>query len=156
MGATSGVQLLIQLERAQHSQAISASCPPPWQPCRYQGVHSDLLHRQIGDYYIASSGASHFPALHQLILDIWLLEIRLGISLECVHIPGVVMIDQGTDGLSQGVWISSFHSLIHEQALLTTVFAPVPFDILLALSYILAQYQDNWFHYNYTLPCWDA
>ena len=46
---------------------------------------------------------SSSPSLMQLIRDIKLLELTLQCSLRVYHVPGKVMIDQGTDGLSRGV-----------------------------------------------------
>jgi hypothetical protein len=62
-------------------------------------------------YWVASSGSSPSPRLHVLIKEIRLLEMELDCCLQVIHVPGVVMIDQGTDGLSRGVWASPFHGL---------------------------------------------
>ena len=54
-------------------------------------------------YYIVSGGSSSSPELQQLIRRLKYLELVLGIRLEVVHIPGLHMIDQRTDGLSRGI-----------------------------------------------------
>ena len=54
-------------------------------------------------HYIGASRSSGIPSLHALITSIRLLEIDLVIHIVVIHIPGVVMIDQVTDGLSQGI-----------------------------------------------------
>ena len=54
-------------------------------------------------YWIAGKGASSSPALHNLIEEIRLLELHLGCHLQVVHVPGYIMITQGTDGLSRGL-----------------------------------------------------
>jgi hypothetical protein len=54
-------------------------------------------------YYIVSGGSSSSPELQRLIRRIKYLELVLGIRLEVVHIPGLHMIDQRTDGLSRGI-----------------------------------------------------
>ena len=110
-------------------------------------------------YYIAASGSSGNHNLHRLITEIRHLEMELGIQLVVIHIPGVVMIDQGTDGLSRGVWMSKLHSFTNEQDMLSAIFAPTSFDpSLLDLIYTAAP--DLWispdaFYYDWRLP-WDA
>ena len=37
------------------------------------------------------------------------------------------MIQQGTNGLSRGIWMSSLHSYIKEKEMLKAIFAPVIF-----------------------------
>jgi hypothetical protein len=61
-------------------------------------------------YYVLTSGSSTFPGLHTLILQIKTLVLQLQCHLVVIHAPGVVMIQQGTDGLSRGVWATSLHS----------------------------------------------
>ena len=78
-------------------------------------------------YHIAASGSSGTPSLHDLISSIRLIEIELDIHLTVIHIPGVVMIQQGTDDLSRGIWISNLHSRMNEREMLAAVFAPVSF-----------------------------
>ncbi|CAJ1966080.1 unnamed protein product [Cylindrotheca closterium] len=43
-----------------------------------------------------------------LIGEIRLLELELDCMLQVVHVPGLVLISQGTDGLSRGVWMTPF------------------------------------------------
>jgi hypothetical protein len=85
-------------------------------------------------YCIAASGSSPSPRLHALIEEIRLLELRLECTLQAVHVPGVVMITQGTDGLSRGVWASPLHDLALQQVLTEAVFAPLAFDASLVHS----------------------
>jgi len=79
-------------------------------------------------YFIVASGASRSPQLHSLILSIKLLEMELGITLVVVHVPGVVMIKQGTDGQSQGVWTTPLHAHLTQTAINAAIFAPMVFD----------------------------
>ena len=72
-------------------------------------------------YYIAASGSSSTPALYELISSIRILEIELDIHLMVIHIPGVVMIDQGTDGLSRGIWMNNLQSLMDEREMLLSL-----------------------------------
>jgi len=60
----------------------------------------------IASYFILASTSSKIADLHELILQIKLLELHLEIRLIVVHVPGTYMITQGTDGLSRGLWIS--------------------------------------------------
>jgi hypothetical protein len=46
------------------------------------------------------------PALHKLVRNIKLLEIQLGCQAKLIHVPGKLMIVQGTNGLTRGMWIS--------------------------------------------------
>lgn len=56
-------------------------------------------------YYVVNNGSSTSPELHRLIRQVKLLEVKLGCRLEPIHVPGILMIDQGTDALSRGLWI---------------------------------------------------
>jgi hypothetical protein len=66
-------------------------------------------------YFAVQGGSSKKPGLQSLVRQIKFLELRLGCLLEVVHVPEVVMIDQGTDDLSRGVWISPQHYHIDPQ-----------------------------------------
>jgi hypothetical protein len=89
-------------------------------------------------YWIGQSGSSPSPVsrLHVLIWQIKCLELELGIQLQVVHVPGVVMIDQGSDALSRGVWVTPFHSTMDQRTITTAVFAPLAPDHNLIISYI--------------------
>jgi hypothetical protein len=87
-------------------------------------------------YWIAQSGSSPSPRLHVLIWQIKCLELELGIQLQVVHVPGVVMIEQGSDALSRGVWVTPFHSTMDQRALTAAVFAPLSPDLSLIASYV--------------------
>jgi hypothetical protein len=56
-------------------------------------------------YFIVQGGSSSSPNLHELIRRIKDLEIKLGCRLEVIHVPGELMIKEGTDDLSRGVWL---------------------------------------------------
>ena len=79
-------------------------------------------------YWICQSGSSTNPDLHALIREIRLLELELDISLQVIHIPGVCMITQGTDGLSRGVWMSPYHHDVNQRVFTAAIFAPLRFD----------------------------
>jgi hypothetical protein len=57
-------------------------------------------------YFIIKGGSSKNSELHRLARSIKILEIELGCRLEPVHVPGVLMIDEGTDGQSRGMWLA--------------------------------------------------
>jgi hypothetical protein len=86
--------------------------------------------------WIAASGSSSSPGLHKLIEEIRLLELELECSLQVIHVPGLIMIDQGTDGLSRGIWMSAPQGLEDSGRLTQAVFEPLRFDRLLVESYI--------------------
>jgi hypothetical protein len=87
-------------------------------------------------YWIASSGLFASEPLHALIESIWIYELRLGCHLQVVHVPGLVMIRQGTDGLSWGIWMSALQGLIDTRRLTQAVFDPLPFDPYLVQEYV--------------------
>jgi hypothetical protein len=87
-------------------------------------------------YWIAASGSSASPHLHALIEDIRLLEMKLGCHLQVIHVPGLVMIQQGTDGLSRGIWMTSLQGLEDSRRLTQAVFDPVPYDPDLVTPYL--------------------
>ena len=64
--------------------------------------------------------------LHALTAQIKLLELEMEIELQVVHVPGKAMIQQGTDGLSRGVWMSELHPCVDQQSLTASIFAPIP------------------------------
>jgi hypothetical protein len=51
-------------------------------------------------YFVMQNGSSASPELHKLVRAAKLLEPQLGCWTEVVHVPGRLMIVQGTDGLS--------------------------------------------------------
>jgi hypothetical protein len=87
-------------------------------------------------YWIAASGSSGSPALHKLIEEIRLLELELGCTLQVIHVPGIIMISQGTDGLSRGIWMSALQGLEDSGRMTQAVFDPLRFDKGLVDSYV--------------------
>ena len=76
-------------------------------------------------YFTVNNGSSTSPTLHKLIVEIKLMELELGCHLVVIHVPGVLMINQGTDGLSRGVWVSPLQERIPTRDLLARIFSPV-------------------------------
>jgi hypothetical protein len=73
-------------------------------------------------YYAVNKGASASTELQKRIVRIKIAELRLGYLLETIHVPGVVMIIEGTNGISRGVWASKH---VHEVG----VFQPGEFPL---------------------------
>ena len=91
-------------------------------------------------YYIAQASSSRSPHLHDLIKQIRLIELDLDCHLQVVHVPGTVMIQQGTDSLSRGIWVSPFHDSPNQQALTASIFEPVAPDFDL-IRHLVDKYQ---------------
>ena len=87
-------------------------------------------------YYVAASGSSSHLGLQSLIEEVKHLELELGIHLQVVHVPGVVMIQQGTDGLSRGVWVTPLHTQVDRHLFTASVFSPLMYDEDLVVAYI--------------------
>lgn len=49
-------------------------------------------------------GSSRSPKLHALIMRLKVLELEHNCLLVVIHIPGIMMIQEGTDGQSRGIW----------------------------------------------------
>jgi hypothetical protein len=58
-------------------------------------------------YYIIMNGSSRGPQLHKLVRASKRLEVLMCCRIEVIHVPGVLMVDEGTDGLSHGLWLSA-------------------------------------------------
>jgi hypothetical protein len=80
----------------------------------------------IVTYFAVTAGSSTSPGLHSMVEEIKKLEIKLGITLEVVHVPSTTIIVEGTNGLSGGVWLLALHQRHDWWAILTEIFAPVP------------------------------
>jgi hypothetical protein len=108
-------------------------------------------------YYIAAGGCSSEPQLHLLIRQIKLLEFELDLDLRVIHVPGVVMILQGSDGLSRGVWMSRFHRLPNQLELTASVFNPLTFDADVVNSCLWRHYLSHisWRYQPWHQP-WDT
>lgn len=55
-------------------------------------------------YDSVRKGSSRSPKLHALIMRLKILELQHNCILVVIHIPGVAMIQEGTDGQSRGIW----------------------------------------------------
>ena len=65
-----------------------------------------------------------------------LFETELCVHLQVVHVPGLVMIQQGSDALSWWPGLPPLQISMNQQALTTTVFAPLTPDRILIQAYV--------------------
>jgi hypothetical protein len=107
-------------------------------------------------YWIAASGSSSIPSLHKLIEEIRMLELKLECSLQVVHVPGLCMIDQGTDGLSRGIWMTALQGLEDSGRLTQAVFEPLCFDPLLVESHLAKYHLPRQYVHCDWHATWDA
>jgi hypothetical protein len=75
-------------------------------------------------YYIIHRRSSSVPSLHQLIVRLKQAELSHNCQLLIIHVPGTAMISQGTDGLSQNVWISPWNR--NTNFIISDLFHPAP------------------------------
>ena len=87
-------------------------------------------------YWIAGNGCSKNPKLHLTLEQIRYLEVQLGCHLNVIHVPGLLMIQEGTDGLSRGIWINPWHDSVTREELLCHIFAPLPPNEFLINTYV--------------------
>ena len=109
-------------------------------------------------YYVVHNGCSTSGRLHELIRRIKRLEVAYHFRLEPVHVPGTLMIQQGADGLSRGIGLSSDRmqrSTILESS---AALQPVPFSLGLMewiLDLLNWDRSTRWFHHSDS-SSWDA
>jgi hypothetical protein len=87
-------------------------------------------------YWICQKGSSRHPSLHEQVEKIRALEVKLGCLLAVIHVPGKVMIQEGTDGLSRGLWMTPLQDIIPRDLLMPNIFAPLAFDPRLVRNYV--------------------
>ena len=96
-----------------------------------------LFTDNLVSYYIMKSGSSKFPRLHELVLRIQLKLIQLDIQLLVIWIPGKLMILEGSDGLSRGLWISPCRGGTLSSEYVPSIFRPAPHNAQVAESIAL-------------------
>ena len=77
-------------------------------------------------YELLSKGSSGSPRLQELLREIKSLEIEMHCQVLAIHVPGVSMIRQGTDGLSRGIWMAPFRDRLSPLEETLRVFRPAP------------------------------
>jgi len=112
-------------------------------------------------YWIITGGSSKHPPLHKLVESIRLIELRIQVHLEVVHVPGVVKIKQGTDALSRGIWITPLQGLSSSRHLTGSVFAPFPINPKVVGYYLdllptRHGHRSNWRYYDWQAPLLSA
>ncbi len=90
-------------------------------------------------YWICQKGSSKHPHLHEQLVRIRSLETRLQCHLWVIHVPGKVIIKEGTDGLSRGLWMTPLQDSIPRPVLMPAIFAPAPFHPALVRHYMEVQ-----------------
>ena len=93
-------------------------------PKRYRGRLLFYFTDNMVTYDILRKRRSKSLRLHVLIMDITSLEIKLDCCILCIHVPGDVMITEGTDGLSRGVELTPLN--LPPTDLYKQLFAPAP------------------------------
>lgn len=123
--------------------------------CRVQGATIFYFTDNMTTCWIAASGSSRSPGLHSLIEEIRSLELELGCSLQVIHVPGVAMMQQGTDGLSRGVWATILHELEDQSQLTAAIFEPLHPNLDLVESVVHLLGRQKWRLQEWN-TVWDA
>lgn len=97
---------------------------------RLNGMMVFYMTDNLVSYYIINQGSSRSPGLHELVLEIKEICLELGCQLEVVHVPGTLMIIQGTDGQSRGLWMAPERRV---EGINQHLFDPVPYTTALGL-----------------------
>jgi hypothetical protein len=66
-----------------------------------------------------------------MVREVKSIELQLQCQVEVVHVPGTSMIQQGTDGLSRGLWCTTLQQPAEQSSIVGEVFAPVPYTTAL-------------------------
>lgn len=119
-------------------------------PTSVEGVTMFYFTDNSCTYWICNNGSSKQDVLHQELLAIRSLESQLGCHLSVVHVPGKVIITEGTDGLSRGVWLSPLHEQLPRDVLLTSIFSPIMSDPALVHHYVSCHVLE--YHRSHCLP----
>jgi hypothetical protein len=92
-----------------------------------QGVTLFYFTDNMTTYYIVQNGSSKSVELHRLIRKIKSHEVMIGCRIEVIYVPSTLMNEEGTDGLSRGLWLSPHR--VHRSSLVEAALAlgPVPF-----------------------------
>jgi hypothetical protein len=77
-------------------------------------------------YELLSKASSASPGLQELLREIKLLEVEMHCQVLAIHVPGVAMIRQGTDGLSRGIWMAPFRDRLSPLEETLRVFRSAP------------------------------
>ena len=100
------VQAQVQTSNWKEARTILEALRQEKDGRRLKGATVFYMTDNLVSYYVINNGSSREFKLHGLVMEIKALELELGFHLEVVHVPGTLMIDQGTDGLSRGLWLA--------------------------------------------------
>ena len=84
--------------------------------------------------------------LFKLLQKISILELKLNCHLDVIHVPGVLMVEQGTDGLSRGILAQPF-AINRGVSCLKYLFEPAPLTLEVlywALDMSLLPFHPDW------------
>jgi hypothetical protein len=95
---------------------------------RVRGATLFYFTDNIVTYYVIQNGSSSSPVLHDLVRAVKHLELLLECRVEVIHVPGTLMIVQGTDGLSRGLSMAQTRQPTSSLTIAAQVLAAVPFS----------------------------
>eukprot|EP00978_Attheya_sp_CCMP212_P039654 scaffold208201_cov24-Attheya_sp.AAC.1 len=93
---------------------------------RFRGVMLLYFTDNMVTYELINRESSSSAGLRDLLRDIKSLEISLQRHLVAIHVPGVSMIRQGTDGLSRGFWLAPHRARLSPSEETDRVFRVAP------------------------------
>jgi hypothetical protein len=96
---------------------------------RFRGHKVFYFTDNMVTYDVVRKGTSTSPRLRALVRELKRLEVLHGCQLEVIHVPGDVLIDEGADGLSRGVWNTTLQ--VPHRFPVAELFAPFQLDPLL-------------------------
>jgi hypothetical protein len=79
-------------------------------------------------YYVVQNGSSSSDKLHHLVRALKRMELLLECRVEVIHVPGTLMIVQGTDGLSRGLAMAQTRHPTSSVAIAAQVLNAIPFS----------------------------
>jgi hypothetical protein len=71
---------------------------------RFRGHKVFYFTGNMVTYDVVRKGSSKSPKLQALVRELKRMELLHGCQIEVIHVPGEAIIDEGSDGLSRGVW----------------------------------------------------
>jgi hypothetical protein len=101
-------------------------------------------------YYVVQNGSSGSAKLHHLVRALKRMELLLECRVEVIHVPGSLMIVQGTDGLSRGLSMAQTRHPTSSVAIAAQVLNAVPFSSELG-CWLLRRVGLPWWHQYYHL-----
>ena len=116
---------------------------------RVRGVILFYFTDNLVTYFVVQNGSSASPELHHLVRALKRMEILLGCRVEVIHVPGTLMIVQGTDGLSRGLAMAQTRHPISSLTIASSVLDAVPFTLSLGHWLLCQAGLPWWYSYNH-------